>query len=157
MCACEYRYLWKPQVLDHPGAGIIDGCKLPEVGVLYPARAIYGFICWVLSPSSFLVYLKSLQVIHSTVGESRISTEPYLQPQHCTSCSHRYHMECLDPPLQEVPVDEWFCPEGAAPGVAPTHGNVLSFIWVSLIVSFREGPWRKSGLHQGEGFLWTRR
>ena len=43
-------------------------------------------------------------------------------------------------------MDEWFCPECAAPGVAPTHGNVLSFIWVSLIVSFREGPWRKSGL-----------
>ncbi|KAK2536652.1 Phrf1 [Columba guinea] len=23
---------------------------------------------------------------------------------------NRYHMECLNPPLSEVPVDEWFCP-----------------------------------------------
>lgn len=24
---------------------------------------------------------------------------------------HRYHMECLTPPLDAVPVEEWFCPE----------------------------------------------
>ncbi|XP_063639704.1 PHD and RING finger domain-containing protein 1 isoform X9 [Pan troglodytes] len=35
----------------------------------------------------------------------------------CDGCDAGYHMECLDPPLQEVPVDEWFCPECAAPGV----------------------------------------
>ncbi|XP_052618737.1 PHD and RING finger domain-containing protein 1 isoform X1 [Peromyscus californicus insignis] len=39
----------------------------------------------------------------------------------CDGCDAGYHMECLDPPLQEVPVDEWFCPECAVPGVAPTH------------------------------------
>ena len=27
----------------------------------------------------------------------------------------RYHMECLNPPLSEVPVDEWFCPACAPP------------------------------------------
>ncbi|XP_052517832.1 PHD and RING finger domain-containing protein 1 isoform X1 [Budorcas taxicolor] len=37
----------------------------------------------------------------------------------CDGCDAGYHMECLDPPLQEVPVDEWFCPECAAPGGAP--------------------------------------
>ncbi|XP_022420966.1 PHD and RING finger domain-containing protein 1 isoform X4 [Delphinapterus leucas] len=37
----------------------------------------------------------------------------------CDGCDAGYHMECLDPPLQEVPVDEWFCPECAAPGAAP--------------------------------------
>ncbi|XP_075828846.1 PHD and RING finger domain-containing protein 1 isoform X3 [Microtus pennsylvanicus] len=42
----------------------------------------------------------------------------------CDGCDAGYHMECLDPPLQEVPVDEWFCPECAAPGVAPTHAPV---------------------------------
>ncbi|XP_025308348.3 PHD and RING finger domain-containing protein 1 isoform X1 [Canis lupus dingo] len=36
----------------------------------------------------------------------------------CDGCDAGYHMECLDPPLQEVPVDEWFCPECAAPGAA---------------------------------------
>lgn len=25
-----------------------------------------------------------------------------------------YHMECLTPPLDTVPVEEWFCPECAA-------------------------------------------
>ncbi|XP_068390417.1 PHD and RING finger domain-containing protein 1 isoform X2 [Eschrichtius robustus] len=37
----------------------------------------------------------------------------------CDGCDSGYHMECLDPPLQEVPVDEWFCPECAAPGAVP--------------------------------------
>ncbi|XP_058515574.1 PHD and RING finger domain-containing protein 1-like isoform X2 [Ochotona princeps] len=36
----------------------------------------------------------------------------------CDGCDSGYHMECLEPPLQEVPVDEWFCPECAAPGAA---------------------------------------
>uniref|UniRef100_A0A8C6I9C7 PHD and RING finger domain-containing protein 1 n=1 Tax=Mus spicilegus TaxID=10103 RepID=A0A8C6I9C7_MUSSI len=39
----------------------------------------------------------------------------------CDGCDAGYHMECLDPPLQEVPVDEWFCPECTVPGVDPTH------------------------------------
>ncbi|XP_014437978.1 PHD and RING finger domain-containing protein 1 isoform X6 [Tupaia chinensis] len=38
----------------------------------------------------------------------------------CDGCDAGYHMECLDPPLQEVPVDEWFCPECTVPGMAPT-------------------------------------
>ncbi|KAM6173772.1 PHD and RING finger domain-containing protein 1 [Erethizon dorsatum] len=37
----------------------------------------------------------------------------------CDGCDAGYHMECLDPPLQEVPVDEWFCPECAMPGTGP--------------------------------------
>ncbi|XP_004851772.1 PHD and RING finger domain-containing protein 1 isoform X2 [Heterocephalus glaber] len=37
----------------------------------------------------------------------------------CDGCDAGYHMECLDPPLQEVPVDEWFCPECATPGTGP--------------------------------------
>lgn len=33
-------------------------------------------------------------------------------------------MECLEPPLQEVPVDEWFCPECAiSEAAAPTSGR----------------------------------
>lgn len=36
-------------------------------------------------------------------------------------------MECLDPPLQEVPVDEWFCPECVVPeAAASTAGRALS-------------------------------
>ncbi|XP_006877068.1 PREDICTED: PHD and RING finger domain-containing protein 1 [Chrysochloris asiatica] len=37
----------------------------------------------------------------------------------CDGCDAGYHMECLDPPLQEVPVDEWFCPECAVYPVLP--------------------------------------
>ncbi|XP_072277757.1 PHD and RING finger domain-containing protein 1 [Pyxicephalus adspersus] len=34
----------------------------------------------------------------------------------CDGCDAGYHMECLTPALNAVPVDEWFCPE-----CAPTH------------------------------------
>ena len=26
-------------------------------------------------------------------------------------CCRSYHMECLTPPIDAVPVEEWFCPE----------------------------------------------
>ena len=30
----------------------------------------------------------------------------------CDGCDSGYHLECLDPPIDEVPLDEhWFCPE----------------------------------------------
>ncbi|XP_064601860.1 uncharacterized protein LOC135467881 [Liolophura sinensis] len=32
----------------------------------------------------------------------------------CDGCDKGYHCECLDPALQHVPVEEWFCPECAA-------------------------------------------
>ncbi|XP_044281586.1 PHD and RING finger domain-containing protein 1 isoform X1 [Varanus komodoensis] len=35
----------------------------------------------------------------------------------CDGCDAGYHMECLNPPLSEVPVDEWFCPP-CTPNVA---------------------------------------
>ncbi|NXN32889.1 PHRF1 protein, partial [Nycticryphes semicollaris] len=36
----------------------------------------------------------------------------------CDGCDAGYHMECLNPPLSEVPVDEWFCPACAHMGVS---------------------------------------
>ncbi|XP_008048792.1 PHD and RING finger domain-containing protein 1 isoform X2 [Carlito syrichta] len=52
----------------------------------------------------------------------------------CDGCDAGYHMECLDPPLQEVPVDEWFCQECAAPGVVPaTDTGDVSEEEVSLL------------------------
>ncbi|XP_069480156.1 PHD and RING finger domain-containing protein 1 isoform X2 [Ambystoma mexicanum] len=38
----------------------------------------------------------------------------------CDGCDAGYHMECLNPPLNAVPVDEWFCPECAITN-APAH------------------------------------
>ncbi|KAL4622683.1 PHD and RING finger domain-containing protein 1 [Arapaima gigas] len=32
----------------------------------------------------------------------------------CDGCDAGYHMECLTPPLNSIPVEEWFCPECAA-------------------------------------------
>ncbi|XP_046483809.2 PHD and ring finger domains 1 isoform X2 [Neodiprion pinetum] len=31
----------------------------------------------------------------------------------CDGCDLGYHLECLTPPMNEVPMDEWFCPECA--------------------------------------------
>ncbi|XP_012507491.1 PREDICTED: PHD and RING finger domain-containing protein 1 isoform X2 [Propithecus coquereli] len=54
----------------------------------------------------------------------------------CDGCDAGYHMECLDPPLQEVPVDEWFCPECAAPGVvSAADAGPVSEEEVSLLLA----------------------
>ncbi|XP_077994386.1 uncharacterized protein LOC144448107 [Glandiceps talaboti] len=29
----------------------------------------------------------------------------------CDGCDSGYHCECLDPPLESIPIEEWFCPE----------------------------------------------
>ena len=29
----------------------------------------------------------------------------------CEGCEYFFHMKCLDPPLEEIPEDDWFCPE----------------------------------------------
>lgn len=31
----------------------------------------------------------------------------------CDGCDNGYHMECLYPPLEYVPIEEWYCPECA--------------------------------------------
>uniref|UniRef100_A0A8C8RZD6 PHD and ring finger domains 1 n=1 Tax=Pelusios castaneus TaxID=367368 RepID=A0A8C8RZD6_9SAUR len=41
----------------------------------------------------------------------------------CDGCDAGYHMECLNPPLSEVPVDEWFCPACAPANAAVPSGD----------------------------------
>ncbi|XP_015444254.1 PHD and RING finger domain-containing protein 1 isoform X3 [Pteropus alecto] len=55
----------------------------------------------------------------------------------CDSCDAGYHMECLEPPLREVPVDEWFCPECATPRAAAnaTDAGLGSEEEVSLLLA----------------------
>nr|XP_035119792.2 PHD and RING finger domain-containing protein 1 isoform X2 [Callithrix jacchus] len=53
----------------------------------------------------------------------------------CDGCDAGYHMECLDPPLQEVPVDEWFCPECATPGILAADAGPVSEEEVSLLLA----------------------
>ncbi|KAK3872931.1 hypothetical protein Pcinc_022016 [Petrolisthes cinctipes] len=38
----------------------------------------------------------------------------------CDGCDLGYHLECLDPPLAQVPVEEWFCPVCAASPQVPS-------------------------------------
>ncbi|XP_064480743.1 PHD and RING finger domain-containing protein 1-like isoform X2 [Ornithodoros turicata] len=38
----------------------------------------------------------------------------------CDGCDLGYHCECLTPPLEEVPIEEWYCPE-----CAPEHSTRL--------------------------------
>ncbi|NWR66105.1 PHRF1 protein, partial [Bucorvus abyssinicus] len=44
----------------------------------------------------------------------------------CDGCDAGYHMECLNPPLSEVPVDEWFCPACAPLGSAAADTDHVS-------------------------------
>lgn len=55
----------------------------------------------------------------------------------CDGCDAGYHMECLDPPLQEVPVDEWFCPECVVPEAAAStaEADPVSDEEVSLLLA----------------------
>ncbi|XP_025021860.1 PHD and RING finger domain-containing protein 1 isoform X1 [Python bivittatus] len=41
----------------------------------------------------------------------------------CDGCDAGYHMECLNPPLNEVPVDEWFCPPCAPANAMPVDAE----------------------------------
>ncbi|OPJ73736.1 PHD and RING finger domain-containing protein 1 isoform C [Patagioenas fasciata monilis] len=42
----------------------------------------------------------------------------------CDGCDAGYHMECLNPPLSEVPVDEWFCPVCVPIEIGAAAGHV---------------------------------
>ncbi|XP_051822259.1 PHD and RING finger domain-containing protein 1 isoform X1 [Antechinus flavipes] len=58
----------------------------------------------------------------------------------CDGCDAGYHMECLNPSLSEVPIDEWFCPEcvataaPAAPPAAATDVEPVSEEEVALLL-----------------------
>ncbi|NWW84887.1 PHRF1 protein, partial [Rhynochetos jubatus] len=41
----------------------------------------------------------------------------------CDDCDTGYHIECLNPPLSDVPVDPWFCPECADLDVGGPEGK----------------------------------
>ncbi|KAK6472712.1 PHD and RING finger domain-containing protein 1-like isoform X1 [Huso huso] len=47
----------------------------------------------------------------------------------CDGCDAGYHMECLNPPLNAVPVEEWFCPECAVQNAS--HGAAVAVEEVS--------------------------
>ncbi|NXY81371.1 PHRF1 protein, partial [Alcedo cyanopectus] len=53
----------------------------------------------------------------------------------CDGCDAGYHMECLNPPLSEVPVDEWFCPACAPMGVGAADTDHVSEEEVAALVA----------------------
>uniref|UniRef100_A0A673MZP8 PHD and RING finger domain-containing protein 1-like n=1 Tax=Sinocyclocheilus rhinocerous TaxID=307959 RepID=A0A673MZP8_9TELE len=46
----------------------------------------------------------------------------------CDGCDDGYHMECLTPPLDTVPVEEWFCPVCIAHNRTSGHLSILKTI-----------------------------
>ncbi|KAL8170147.1 UNVERIFIED_CONTAM: PHD and RING finger domain-containing protein 1, partial [Gekko kuhli] len=53
----------------------------------------------------------------------------------CDGCDAGYHMECLNPPLSEVPVDEWFCPPCAPANTASAETDHVSEEEVAALVA----------------------
>ncbi|NXQ31555.1 PHRF1 protein, partial [Alaudala cheleensis] len=53
----------------------------------------------------------------------------------CDGCDAGYHMECLNPPLSEVPVDEWFCPACAPMGASAADADHVSEEEVAALVA----------------------
>nr|XP_056706865.1 PHD and RING finger domain-containing protein 1 [Euleptes europaea] len=53
----------------------------------------------------------------------------------CDRCDAGYHMECLNPPLSEVPVDEWFCPPCAPANMASADTDRVSEEEVASLVA----------------------
>lgn len=43
----------------------------------------------------------------------------------CDGCDLGYHLECLDPPLENVPINEWFCPDCQAVNNTATAAQVV--------------------------------
>ncbi|XP_070621657.1 LOW QUALITY PROTEIN: PHD and RING finger domain-containing protein 1 [Erythrolamprus reginae] len=53
----------------------------------------------------------------------------------CDGCDAGYHMECLNPPLSEVPVDEWFCPPCAPANARPAEADQVSEEEVASLIA----------------------
>ncbi|KAM3855675.1 PHD and RING finger domain-containing protein 1 isoform 2-T2 [Vipera latastei] len=53
----------------------------------------------------------------------------------CDGCDAGYHMECLNPPLSEVPVDEWFCPPCAPANATPAEADQVSEEEVASLIA----------------------
>lgn len=61
----------------------------------------------------------------------------------CDSCDSGYHCECLDPPLETIPIDEWFCPPCSrvlnqrASNLQASHSRLIARTRASEIVRSR--------------------
>jgi hypothetical protein len=60
----------------------------------------------------------------------------------CDDCDATYHMDCLSPPLDKIPDDEWFCPTCLARRVA---------LGTAVPVTLLPGQHRGGAAHGGRG------
>ena len=58
---------------------------------------------------------------------------------------YRYHLECLDPPLDHVPVDDWYCPVCAA-NRQPPATQIAEAVAETRPVRRRRGGARTAGV-----------
>lgn len=63
----------------------------------------------------------------------------------CDGCDLGYHMECLDPPLSHVPVDNWYCSEcdhntsaNSNGAIAEAVGKVILFLLLQSLILLAE-------------------
>lgn len=52
----------------------------------------------------------------------------------CDGCDCGYHLECLSPPMNEVPMEEWFCPECSQN--SQNDAEVVSILFIFLFIVF---------------------
>ncbi|XP_072022226.1 nucleosome-remodeling factor subunit BPTF-like isoform X2 [Amphiura filiformis] len=79
-------------------------------------------------------FLASNKVREEILGEGAITYDDHCRNCHrlgdllcCETCSAVYHLECVDPPLYEVPEDDWLCAvclEHQVPGVVDCISEV---------------------------------
>jgi len=50
----------------------------------------------------------------------------------CDSCPSSYHLRCVDPPLDEVPDDEWTCPRCACEPMIGKVEKILTWRWTGM-------------------------
>lgn len=44
----------------------------------------------------------------------------------CDNCDLGFHLECLEPPLEYVPIEDWYCPTCEAQRIAADHESGVS-------------------------------
>lgn len=47
----------------------------------------------------------------------------------CDGCDLGYHLECLDPPMDTVPLEEWFCPDCVLSNSFNLAEEVMTLSW----------------------------
>lgn len=47
----------------------------------------------------------------------------------CETCPQAYHIDCLNPPLNKIPTQEWYCPRCSCPKLKGVIKKILTWRW----------------------------